>query len=439
MEVSDESGQNRDMLRVPIRVPSFWKALAGAAALVLLTQCSSPLVLGNSTKNFVEAAQSVVQARSVSLVQGGLATDVLASGVPITAHVALVNPKNLTVEYSLTWNVEDSAFAVLPPTHPVASSPTDLSFSFILALGAERRDIVFTLGKFVASTDRVYGADTFTVHCDSPPGPAENLVASWDPEPAALVGFTLPQGDKNADVNKVVVTYLDSVSGQSGSQEAVVSYDANPKSIKLSGRNSHHNYSFTVALKDAAGQVSASLPTSLLGVNTLTYHFNGGTGMLPATASYGYGDVATVGSGAGLSPPANSNSVFAKWNTASDGSGKDYYLGDPLTMDQDVDLWAQWLTAGSVTVSFTWGPYGTLALSPASVTVQAGATVVVSPLASGATGSDWAWVLDGVDFSTAATFTWTPAMNAVGQHSLFVTVTMDGVLYSASLAITVTN
>ncbi len=85
---------------------------------------------------------------------------------------------------------------------------------------------------------------------------------------------------------------------------------------------------------------------------TLTYYANEPsgatyTGTVPAAESFESGETATVkgnvgASGDGSEPLAITGYVFSGWNTAADGSGDSYAAGAEITMNSNVDLYAQW-------------------------------------------------------------------------------------------------
>ena len=80
--------------------------------------------------------------------------------------------------------------------------------------------------------------------------------------------------------------------------------------------------------------------------HTVTYHLNGYgvSGGTPAGGIYKAGATVTVkqGNDLGLAGKDGVSLVFAGWNTKPDAGGTDYYPGDSITVDEDIDLFAVW-------------------------------------------------------------------------------------------------
>lgn len=71
---------------------------------------------------------------------------------------------------------------------------------------------------------------------------------------------------------------------------------------------------------------------------TVTYHCNGGYGLVYDTNEYYEGDTAVVMASSLL----RTGYTFTGWNTQADGSGNWYYENDTITITGNVDLYAQW-------------------------------------------------------------------------------------------------
>ncbi len=74
---------------------------------------------------------------------------------------------------------------------------------------------------------------------------------------------------------------------------------------------------------------------------SVSYNVGDGSGTVTDSERYLSGEIATVLSNAGVTPPKDR--VFLEWNTAADGSDTSYKAGDTITVTQDVTLYAQWL------------------------------------------------------------------------------------------------
>lgn len=72
---------------------------------------------------------------------------------------------------------------------------------------------------------------------------------------------------------------------------------------------------------------------------SLKYDVNGGTGTVPADATYDYGTKVTIDDGSNISL---SGKVFDGWNTKADGTGTAYQGAGSITMNDNFILFAQW-------------------------------------------------------------------------------------------------
>lgn len=73
---------------------------------------------------------------------------------------------------------------------------------------------------------------------------------------------------------------------------------------------------------------------------TVTYYGNGSDiGVVPAQETYNDEDTATI---AGPGTMGKTNAAFAGWNTAANGTGTPYTVGQAFTIDANLELYAQW-------------------------------------------------------------------------------------------------
>jgi uncharacterized repeat protein (TIGR02543 family) len=73
---------------------------------------------------------------------------------------------------------------------------------------------------------------------------------------------------------------------------------------------------------------------------TVKYDANGGTGTAPSSQTVNTGATITVSDRRLLS---YTGKTFDGWNTETDGSGTPYAVGDSLTVNEDITLYAQWI------------------------------------------------------------------------------------------------
>lgn len=87
---------------------------------------------------------------------------------------------------------------------------------------------------------------------------------------------------------------------------------------------------------------------------TVEYNVNGGIGTIPSQTGLN-GEEFIVNSGATIS---RMNYVLESWNTAEDGSGETYKLGQVASFTSNLTLYAQWVKSDSYTLSLAYN-YGT--------------------------------------------------------------------------------
>lgn len=155
---------------------------------------------------------------------------------------------------------------------------------------------------------------------------------------------------------------------------------------------------------------------------TLTYYANGGTGSKVET--YGEGDPATIltNTAAGI---AWSGHTFLGWNTAANGSGTSYPPGTVVTMDDDLDLYAQWDIQQLNEVILTYDANG--GVGSKLVFAEEGDTVVVlTNTAAGISRSGYSFVcwstessgLGGMDYYPGDNITLDTGMTLFAQWRL---------------------
>lgn len=432
---------------------SSWLLLVVAIATILVS-CK----LGTKQadlEEFVDTGLSMVDMRSCTLVPSDGSVLRLPSGLPlINATVVVVNPKDFAITYSLSYDLAALDFISLPTT-PAATDTTHATFNFAFQPTAEHKTLSFTLGKYVASINKTYEDETFSVICDSPPNAATGLATGETADFRACLGFVAPQATSDDDLAKVEISWRKSTA----STPTVTTLDYNSSSLttppspnplggagafnryfQSSGIEPGYAYDFSVVLIDAAGQRSLArvAPTSAAHGFTLRYDSNYAGGEQPLLFTQQVGDQIAVAGGGTFSRPGY---ALASWTANPDGSGASRAPGSSFAMPaSDVALYAQWNNNGIV-VSFDIGNQA-LSFSPSSVSVARGSTLSLScansALASG--GSNWQWYLDGnpEPAQQGSSYAWTTGASDVGQHIVSCLVTYKGITYSGSVKAAVT-
>ncbi|MBR2732017.1 MAG: InlB B-repeat-containing protein, partial [Clostridia bacterium] len=100
----------------------------------------------------------------------------------------------------------------------------------------------------------------------------------------------------------------------------------------------------------------------------LTYDANGGINP-PSSQTYTSAGSRTIST----TKPTWTGHVFDSWNTKANGSGDSYQPGDPIMVDKEITLYAQWTTA-TTNYTVTFNPNGG-SVTPTSASCAAGSTV----------------------------------------------------------------
>ena len=116
-----------------------------------------------------------------------------------------------------------------------------------------------------------------------------------------------------------------------------------------------------------------NIPVATPGSYSVTYNANGGTGDVPVDSNTYTDDIFTV--------TVLDNTLtrtgysFTGWNTAADGSGRSYAVGDKFVITSDVTLYAQWAIQN---YNVTW-KVGSSTYHSDVVTIEDGLTLPTNP------------------------------------------------------------
>ena len=109
-----------------------------------------------------------------------------------------------------------------------------------------------------------------------------------------------------------------------------------------------------VTIQNIHTDIALTAQWSLIPTYSVTYNANGGTGTTTGLSGKTEGFIFT----AAANGFTNSGKVFKWWNTASNGSGVDYYPGEPDTIKTaDQNLYAQWETVGDKEEFWVGNPF----------------------------------------------------------------------------------
>lgn len=160
---------------------------------------------------------------------------------------------------------------------------------------------------------------------------------------------------------------------------------------------------------------------------TITYDGNGFTSGVVPNPTVGSGSVTLATNSGALAKNGNS---YVGWNTAADGSGTSYSVGDPYTLSADITLYAVWLP---ITYSVTYvGNGNTSGSVPVDITAYSpgGTVIVLGPNTLVNTGYTFGgWASGGLAvYAPGQTFTITSdtILTAVWILNVVYTITYDG-------------
>lgn len=160
---------------------------------------------------------------------------------------------------------------------------------------------------------------------------------------------------------------------------------------------------------------------------TITYDGNGATGGVVPNPTVGSGPVTLAYNSGAL---VNTGNSYNNWNTAADGSGTPYLVGDSYTLIADVTLYAVWVPK-TFTVTYNGNGFtgGSAPIDPTAY--FSGGTVIVSgPNTLVKTGFTFGgWALGGlVVYAPGQTFPITSdvTLTAVWNPNIIYTITYNG-------------
>jgi hypothetical protein len=423
-----------------------------ALSLVCLAACRGPLKQAD-LEEFIETGLTNVLLRSSSFDAGSGSLSRIPSGKAVTCNVVIINPKSFNVTYSLGWNIDGSAFTTAPSAAPTPADATHLNFSFVPnPARAEHKTITFSLGKYVATINKTYDPEYFSILCDSPPNPATRVATLTEASSQkSQLAVLLPTETSDDDLSQLKITWSREGSTATETNTYAISSLKAPLSpnpfasaydcyFQSSDCVAGYGYAYSVVVVDAAGQESSAVSTSgTANLFYLNYDGNGNTGgSAPASVGYRFAATATVASPGSL---AKSAYVFDSWNTAADGSGTKYSPGDTLTIPAgELTLYARWYTNG-VGVTFDLGSQA-LVFNPSAVTLTQG--IVLNAGCTNATLNatpNWTWYIDGsvIAGQTTSALAFPTTGVAIGSHTISCIVTYNGLRYSGHFTLTVTN
>ena len=164
---------------------------------------------------------------------------------------------------------------------------------------------------------------------------------------------------------------------------------------------------------------------------TVTYNGNGSTGgTVPVDGSSPYLSGSTVTVFGNTGALTKVGYIFGNWNTAANGSGTSYSVGNTFAIAANTVLYAQWTVTYSVTYNGNGNTGGTVPVDGSSP-YASGTTVTVfgntgSLVRTGNTFANWNTAANGSGTSYAPSATFSIAANTILYAQWRATVTYDG-------------
>jgi uncharacterized repeat protein (TIGR02543 family) len=185
------------------------------------------------------------------------------------------------------------------------------------------------------------------------PGQSTSLYAQWTPVPVITLSFDASGGSGS----------LQSLGGTTGALVTLPSSSSMVKSgytltswnTSANGSGASYSPGQSVTLTTSTTLYAQWTPVPVI---TLSFDASGGTGS-PASLSGTSGASVTL---PGSSSVYQTGYTLTSWNTAANGSGASYALGQSETLTTSTTLYAQWIPVPVITLSFdASGGTGTLA------------------------------------------------------------------------------
>lgn len=338
--------------------------------------CDGPFKWREDIKDFVEDGKSRLSLDGFAVQVGGIDKTVVPSGREAIVTLEIINPRSIEVACVVEC-ADETLFDALPSV--TVEGENLVTFSFVPALRAERKDLSFTVRLSSPETGSEYPSESIAIRCNSPPsGVASSLRAAFDQDGRAFAAFRLPSSPTDGDLVEVRIEYAPAGTGSGG-----------------------ETATFGVDEACLCTKVTPFSGTDLLGTsNPLNRYFSPGS--IPAAVSYAF-------------------SV-----TLIDDEGLE---SECATIASDEDGYP-------VFVGFTFNPaYAAIVFTPSTVSVERGDTLVLTPSLSGAT--DYHWFLDNDPKGTTSAFSWDTTGEQPGQYIVNVDAVYDGYVCTGSIPVTV--
>jgi len=250
------------------------------------------------------------------------------------------------------------------------------------------------------------------------PTESVTLYANWNPGGTFLVNFNANGGTGTLPPpQRVTVGAGVTIPGGGGLSKTGYTFGGWNTRPDRTGDNLNEGAAFT-----PTANITLYANWNAVGMITVSFSANSGTGALPATQTISVGTGIPVPGGGTLS---RGDFVFAGWNTAGDGGGTNLNPGDTFMPTGNVTLHARW--TATVTLDINGGT-GTL---PGPQTVNAGSGITLPDGAGlsrqGFAFGGWSVRPDGAGdtFSAGATYTPTGDITLYARWLAAFTITFD--------------
>jgi uncharacterized repeat protein (TIGR02543 family) len=309
--------------------PTFASGATASSGLTVTLTSLTPGVCVVSGLNIDPVAAGTC---TIVATQAGNSTYGAAAPVTQTFPISTLTPQTITAPNpgNQTWSVSSSTITVTP----TASSNLTVSLISLSPSVCTVSGLVITiLGPGNCSIRNVQsGNGTYSA---APQVEYTFVIA------AAASTYTLTYAGNSSTGGSVPATQTDNGNVTLATNSGVLvrtHYTFNGWNTQADGSGTHYNVGATYNLVANATLYAEWTPI----VYTITYQGNGSTsGSAPTATTGNSGSTVNVASTSGTL--ARTGYDFTAWNTAANGSGTPYSLSDPITLNGNVTLYAQWV------------------------------------------------------------------------------------------------
>ncbi|MCG9967460.1 Ig-like domain-containing protein [Pelotomaculum terephthalicicum JT] len=311
------------------------------------------VVTGNGLNNKWAA---ITELKIYGTTDPAVTTNAAPASVGATAAVAGGNVTSLgndaTVERGIVYSTNPANLTLASGT-AAAAGTTGATGPFTATLSGLQANTTYYYKAYVTNAFGTAYGDSYSFTTGNPPSLAVNtgltvnknspavtitntMLRAADPEQgAASLTFAVGTAPAKGMLRKNGITVAaGGTFTQADIDNNLITYTPN---TNATGADS---FSFTVSDGSAGGSIGGNFAVNIIGVYTVTYDGNGGTGTAPTESDKAEGETFVAADNTFAAPGGKQ---FKEWNTAANGTGKSYQPGATVTMPAgNLTLYAIW-------------------------------------------------------------------------------------------------